>query len=144
MKKTLFLLSALFIFACSSDDSSDNSNDISIIGKWYVVKYEFYEDGVLDNVDNVKQYETNGCRSYFELKSDYTLEFATYFSDCSGFDGQTFGTWEMLESTNQLRLNYNSGAFDWTILTFDENNLTIEIEDCDNIGCVKDVNFYER
>jgi hypothetical protein len=50
----------------------------------------------------------------------------------------------MLESTNQLRLNYNSGAFNWTILTFDENNLTIEIEDCDNIGCVKDVNFYER
>ena len=142
--KKLLLLSALFIFACSSDDSNDNSNDISIIGKWYVVKYEFYEDGVLDNVDNVKQYQTNGCRSYFELKSDYTLEFGNYFTDCSGFDGQTFGTWEMLESTNQLRLNYNSGTFDWAILTFDENNLTIEIEECDNIGCDKSVNFYER
>ena len=141
--KKLLLLSALFIFSCS-DDSNDNSNYTSIIGKWYVVKYEFYEDGVLDNADNVKQYETNGCRSYFELKSDYTLEFATYFSDCSGFDGQIFGTWEMLENTNQLRLNYNSSTFDWTILTFDENNLTMEIEDCDNIGCFRDVNFYER
>lgn len=141
--KKLLLISALFIFSCS-DDSNDNSNYTSIIGKWYVVKYEFYEDGVLDNADNVKQYETNGCRSYFELKSDYTLKFATYFSDCSGFDGQIFGTWEMLENTNQLRLNYNSSTFDWTILTFDENNLTMEIEDCDNIGCFRDVNFYER
>ena len=142
--KKLLLLSALLIFACSSDDSNDNSSDTSIIGQWYVIKYEFYEDGVLDNVENVKQRETNGCRSYLELKSDYTLEFVAYFSDCSGFDGQTFGTWEMLENTNQLRLNYNSGTFDWTILTFDENNLTIEIEDCDNIGCFRDVNFYER
>ena len=143
--KKLLILSVLFIFACSSDNS-DISNDITIVGKWDVVKHEGYYEGILDEVDNVKQYEINGCRSYIELKSDYTLEFATYFSDCSGFDGQTFGTWEILESTNQLRLNFNSGTFDWTILTLDENNLTIELEECDNIGnCYyRYVNFYER
>jgi len=146
MKKT-FLLSALIIFACSSEDSNNNSNDISIIGKWYVVKHEGYADGILDDVDNVKQYETNGCRSYIELKSDYTFEYAIYFSDCSGFDGQTYGTWGMLENSNQLRLNYNSGTFDWTILTFDEINLTIELEEYvqgEVIDSYRYVNFYER
>ena len=145
--KKLLLLSALFILSCSSDDSNDNSNDISIIGKWYVVKHEGYEDGILDYVDNVKQYETNGCRSYIELKSDYTFEYTIYFSDCSGFDGQTYGTWEMLENSNQLRLNYNSGTFDWTILTFDEINLTIELEEYvqgEVIDSYRYVNFYER
>ena len=52
----------------------------------------------------------------------------------------------MLENSNQLRLNFNSGTFDWTILTFDENNLTIELEECDSIGnCYyRHLNFYER
>ena len=144
--KKLLILTAVLVFACSSDDSSDNSNDITIIGKWYVVKHEGYYDGILDDVDNVKQNEINGCRSYIELKSDYTFEYVSYFSDCSGFNSQTYGTWEMLENSNQLRLNYNSDTFDWTILTFDENNLTIELEECDNIGnCYyRYVNFYER
>ena len=142
----LLLLSALIIFACSSDDSSDTNDDITIIGKWYVVKHEGYYDGILDDVDNVKQYEINGCRSYIEFKSDYTFEYVSYFSDCSGFNQQINGTWGMLENSNQLRLNFNSGTFDWTILTFDENNLTIELEECDSIGnCYyRHLNFYER
>ena len=40
MKKTLFLLSALLIFSCSSDDSNDNnSNDINsdFVGTWTAI-----------------------------------------------------------------------------------------------------------
>ena len=70
--KRILILTTLLIFACSSDDSSD-TNDITIIGKWYVVKHEGYYEGILDDVDNVKQYEINGCRSYIEFKSDYTF-----------------------------------------------------------------------
>ena len=145
MKKLFYLFLAISFAACSNDESDDNiNNDISIIGKWYVIKYEFYENDVLDEVDNVKQYETNGCRSYFDIKSDYTLEYGTYFTDCSGFDGKTFGTWDWLKNSNTLRLNYNSGTYDWTVLTFDETNLTIEIEECNNLGCERQIEFYER
>ena len=141
--KKLILLSALLIFACSSDDHNEDISS-SIIGKWYVIKYEYYEEGVLDSTENVKEIETNGCRSYFDIKSDYTLEFVTYFSDCSGMDGQTLGTWELINNSNTLQLNYNSGTFNWDIMTFDSNNLTIQIEDCDTIGCFKNINYYER
>jgi len=147
MKKLSYLFLALIIVACSDDSSDGSSNDgnqLSIIDKWYVIKYEFYEDDILDNIDNVKERETNGCRSYFELKTDYTLEFVNYFSDCSGMDGQVFGTWELIDNTNTLRLNYNSATFDWDIITFNDNILTIQIEDCDDIGCYKMINFYER
>ena len=146
MKKLLYLFLTVLIVGCSDDDDGGNANNdqLSIIDKWYVIKYEFYEDGILDNVENVKEIETNGCRSYFELKTDYTIEFVNYFSDCSGIDGQTFGTWELIDNSNTLRLNYNSETFDWDIITFNDNNLTIQIEDCDDIGCYTMISFYER
>ena len=145
MKKLIYLFLTVLIVACSGEDGGNANNEqLSIIDKWYVIKYEFYEDGILDNIENVKERETNGCRSYFELKTDYTIEFVNYFSDCSGIDGQTFGTWELIDNSNTLRLNYNSGTFDWDIITFNENNLTIQIEDCDDIGCYTMISFYER
>ena len=145
MKKLLYLFLTVLIVACSGEDGGNANNEqLSIIDKWYVIKYEFYEDGILDNIENVKERETNGCRSYFELKTDYTIEFVNYFSDCSGIDGQTFGTWELIDNSNTLRLNYNSETFDWDIITFNENNLTIQIEDCDDIGCYTMISFYER
>ena len=140
MKKLIYLFLTVLIVACSSDDEGGVNADNSIVDKWYVVKYEAYEDGILSYIDNVKENETNGCRSYFELKNDYTQEYVNYFSDCSGIDVEGSGTWELINNSNTLRLNYNPETFDWDIITFNDNNLTIQIQ----AGYLLLVNYYER
>tara|TARA_B100000035_G_scaffold312891_1_gene325332 strand:- start:1630 stop:2064 length:435 start_codon:yes stop_codon:yes gene_type:complete len=144
MKNLILLLFIPLVFACS-DEGVNNSEDVSVIGKWYAVKYEYYSNGVLDNIDNIEEYEINGCRSYVEFNSDSSLEFATVFLDCSGFDGQTYGTWELINNSNTLRMSYNSGTFDWDIVTLDNNNLVLEIEECEgNDECFRTIMFYEK
>ena len=62
MKKTLFLLSALLIFACSSDDSSDNSNQ-TFLERYDGVVWED-NDGYLafySNPSSIKRF-SNECR----------------------------------------------------------------------------------
>jgi hypothetical protein len=151
--KKLLLLSALLIFACSSDDSNDNnddSNQTSIISKWYSVKIEHYEDGVLMEVDNVKEYEVNGCRSYLDIKSDYTFEYFTPFVNCDGVDGQVFGTWELINNDTTLKVYFDSEGElvspELDIITLNNNNLVTEGEEyCDggNI-CEFEIEYFER
>ena len=47
--KKLFLLSALLIFACSSDDN-DNSNPTSIEGKWNLSSQTY--NGIAENLNS--------------------------------------------------------------------------------------------
>ena len=54
MKKLLYLFLTVLIVGCSGEDSNANNDQLSIIDKWYVIKYEFYEDGILDNIENVR------------------------------------------------------------------------------------------
>ena len=46
MKKLLYLFLTVLIVGCSSDDGGNA--DYSIVDKWYVVKYEAYEDVVVN------------------------------------------------------------------------------------------------
>ena len=46
MKKLLYLFLTVLIFGCSGDDGGNA--DYSIVDKWYVVKYEAYEDVVVN------------------------------------------------------------------------------------------------
>ena len=39
--KKLLLLSALLIFACSSDEGYDNSNALSIVGRWNLTSVKY-------------------------------------------------------------------------------------------------------
>jgi uncharacterized protein YcfL len=43
--KRILILTAILIFACSSDDSSDtnDNNQFSIIDKWYLIELVGYE-----------------------------------------------------------------------------------------------------
>jgi len=128
MKKLLYLLFAVTFIGCS--DSSENEIDnISIVGTWYQIKTEYYDNNVLDNTDNTKEEQGNGCRSYFDFNSDGSLEIVNTFSDCSGIDGQQFGTWELINNSNILSLGYNSGTSEWEIIVLDEDNLTIKHEE---------------
>ena len=139
MKKILYILLAITFIGCS--DSSENEVDnISIAGTWYEIKTEGYENNVLDNVENTKELEVNGCRSYFDFNSDGSLEIVSPFNDCSGFDGQHFGTWELINNSNILSLGYNSGTFEWEIIVLDEDNLTIKYEE----GTLKDIMYFEK
>tara|TARA_B110001450_G_C17260015_1_gene335115 strand:- start:98 stop:523 length:426 start_codon:yes stop_codon:yes gene_type:complete len=139
MKKLLYIFLAMTLIGCS--DSSENEVDnISIVGTWYEIKTEGYENNVLDNVENTKELQVNGCRSYFDFNSDGSLEIVSPFNDCSGFDGQQFGTWELINNSNILSLGYNSGTFEWEIIVLDEDNLTIKYEE----GTLKDIMYFEK
>ena len=139
MKKLLYLLFAVTFIGCS--DSSENEIDnISIVGTWYQIKTEYYDNNVLDNTDNTKEEEVNGCRSYFDFNSDGSLEIVNTFSDCSGIDGQQFGTWELINNSNILSLGYNSGTFEWEIIVLDEDNLTIKYEE----GTFRSIMYFEK
>ena len=127
------------LIGCS--DSSENEVDnISIVSKWYEIKTEGYKNNVLDYVENTKELQVNGCRSYFDFNSDGSLEIVSPFNDCSGFDGQQFGTWELINNSNILSLGYNSGTFEWEIIVLDEDNLTIKYEE----GTLKDIMYFEK
>ena len=139
MKNLLYIFLTIIFTGCSN--SSENEVDsISIVDKWYVIKTEYYENNVLDNTDNTKEIEVNGCRSYYEFKSDGTAEFTTVFIDCSGLDGQQFGTWELINNSNILSLGYNSGTFEWEVLVLDDDNLTIQLKN----GVEKDIVYLEK
>ncbi len=139
MKKLLYLFFAITLLGCSS--SSENElNNPSILGKWYEIKTEGYVNNELDNIDNTKELQGNGCRNYFDFNSDGTVEFVSPFNDCSGFDGQSFNTWELINNSNTLRMNYNSITADWEIIVLDEDNLTIEYEQ----GTEKLIMYFEK
>ena len=46
MKKLIYIFLTVLIVGCSSDDGGNA--DYSIVDKWYVVKYEAYEDVVVN------------------------------------------------------------------------------------------------
>ena len=134
MKKTLFLLSALFIFACSSDDSSNSNNDnnnSSIIGYW-----NFYSAlGVTlcgSTVNDTVYYDSECyCDGLFiEFNSDGT--FRDYYDFISaGNPGCSeeilIGTWT--NSGNEYQLNYNVGYTDiYTINIVDDNTMSYEFD----------------
>jgi len=141
MKNILYLFFAITLFGCGSDDTEPYLHgEPSILGKWYEIKTEYYENNILDNVDNTKEEEVNGCRTYFDFNSDGSLEIVSPFIDCSGFDGRQFGTWELINNSNILSLGYNSGTFEWEIIVLDEDNLTIKYED----GTEKSIMYFEK
>ena len=65
MKKTLFLLSALFIFACSSDDSNDN-NDNNVPDGQYFFEIEFAGEThrIQGNTSEMFTNGQNACSAY--------------------------------------------------------------------------------
>ena len=74
MKKILYILLAITFIGCS-DSSANEVDNISIAGTWYEIKTEYYENNVLDNVENTKEVQVNGCRSYFDLNRNSSSDY---------------------------------------------------------------------
>ena len=129
--KKLFLLSALLIFACSSDDSNDNNNQNSIIGNWQLSC--ICEDGlpvegnsltVCDLQSNMTFLESNtGNYEYYDedgFEGDCIMQFSdiiwsqenssSYYVTIVDLDGES-GT--------------SLGVIDGDTLTIDDNGIDV-------------------
>ena len=99
MKNILYLFLAFALFSCSDDDNSDtnddNSNQFSIIDKWYLVEYVGYQSDNITFTENFKSIEVNGCRSSFEFKNDGTYFEERVELECNGFEYQEVGNWDL-------------------------------------------------
>ena len=84
--KKLILLTALFIFACSSDDNDNNNNNSNdpIVGTWEI----FYSEGLDSSNQWEGGFDTPIGDFTFIFKSD-----GTYDVIDSGFLEQNWGTW---------------------------------------------------
>ncbi len=78
MKKLLVLFVALSAFtftSCSDDDKNPQSNENSILGKWYL--YSFKDEGELE----IEKYECEN-KDYYDFKSNGKVDFVTFDQDC--------------------------------------------------------------
>ena len=109
--KKLLLLSALLIFACSSDDSDDNSNLTSIEGKWNLSSQTY--NGLTENL--------NSCdlESYMQLSNNGSGLYYMYYTDFPdnpeiepcGLDS-TFDVSSSLISNNTFSMTWDYGDGD--------------------------------
>lgn len=85
-KKKLAFLSLIIVFtvllSCSKDDDNKNVN-ASLVGKWYLIKGEYYDS----NGERFSSFDAPAlnlsCPSYKEYKSDGTFFHILMSSDCS-------------------------------------------------------------
>lgn len=87
-KKALFsVLTLTMVFAiltsCSKDDDNNNNVNVSLVGKWYLIKGEYYDS----NGQRFSSFDAPplnlSCPSYKEYKSDGTFFHIGMLSDCS-------------------------------------------------------------
>ena len=132
--KKLLLLSALLIFACSSDDSDDNSNLTSIEGKWNLSSQTY--NGLAENL--------NSCdlESYMQLSNNGLGLYYIYYTDFPdnpeiepcGLD-RTFDVSSSLISNNTFSMtwDYGDGDIEAGEAVINNNTLTFNsVYDGDN------------
>ena len=132
--KKLLLLSALLIFACSTDDSDDNSNLTSIEGKWNLSSQTY--NGLTENL--------NSCdlESYMQLSNNSSGLYYIYYTDFPdnpeiepcGFDS-TFDVSSSLISNNTFSMtwDYGDGDIEAGEAVINNNTLTFtSVYDGDN------------
>ena len=115
--KKLFLLSALLIFACSSDDS-DNSNSTSFEGRWNL-------NSISEN--GVEIHDSCDLETYMVLSESNTGTYHQYYSDdpdtepC-GLDATYQLTWSQVNGS-YYNISFDFGGSFPAVLT---NVLTID------------------
>ncbi|MAP05622.1 MAG: hypothetical protein CMP79_03155 [Formosa sp.] len=115
--KKLTLLSALLIFACSSDDS-DNSNSKSFEGRWNL-------NSISEN--GVEIHDSCDLETYMVLSESNTGTYHQYYSDdpdtepC-GLDATYQLTWSQVNGSN-YNISFDFGGSFPAVLT---NVLTID------------------
>ena len=121
MKKIIYLFLTLLIVSCSSDDSSDPSND-SLLGEWNSYRSE-----------EISENCSVGTQSYsFNFLADGT------FTSDDWSQGLCDGTWENLGNTQfNYRLYYNCDSYEENMeIIFYCNNNVMRFTDEYTVGYV--------
>ncbi len=111
--KKLLLVSALFIFACSSDDSSNNLQNDSIIGTWKYYNIQAFNQNdelLMDFISGTDCFYMSECQfnSDYFVYTDSTYSAFTFWED-DGADCQNGEIMEFDGCTNVFitTANYN-------------------------------------
>ena len=98
--KKLLLLSALFLFSCSSDDESEPNEINDLIGTWYLVSWEL--DGQSQNLDSCD------LMSYIMFNSNSSFSriwYETVSGDCI-IEGNDTGSFVYSSENNSITLEF--------------------------------------
>lgn len=98
--KKLLLLSALFVFSCSSDDESEPNEINDLIGTWYLVSWEL--DGQSQNLDSCD------LMSYIMFNSNSNFSriwYQTVSGDCI-ISGNDTGSFVYSSENNSITLEF--------------------------------------
>lgn len=136
---TLTLVLAATIMGCSNDD--DNTSSPTIVGKWKAVKYEYYTDGVLDEIENVVEDNTN-CPDYVEFKSEGTFVSIENDANCNSTADES-GTYVF----NGTTLTYTVSGFteSLTVISLTTTDLKTDFSETSSDGTVfKSVAYFKK
>jgi len=131
MKKLILLLFIPLVFACSDDDSNEESG--SIEGRWYVTEY--YEDG--------EEYILEDCdlESYMDLLEGGTGEYYLYYTDgppepCGLDIIYSIDYYSVPNTANMfsITVHYEDGSYSTAEGILEGNTLTLDVIDEDIIS----------
>lgn len=104
MKKIVFFsaLLSLSLVSCKDDDNTTTAPEVTVAGKWNLVKSETFEDGTLTNTEDLKPGSCN--YDYYDLKSG-GLKDEIYHNEDDNCATDNFpGTWSYSESNKYVTM----------------------------------------
>lgn len=104
MKKLVALsaLLSLTLVSCGDDDNKAPVAEVTVAGKWNLVKSETYEDGTLTDTENLK---SGSCDyDYFDLKSGGVKDEVYHNEQDNCTPDNWPGTWSYSESNKYVTM----------------------------------------
>ena len=120
MKKIITLSLIFIIFSCTPDKESDNKA-VSIIGKWKLLKIEYYENNFLVETEIYEHIAQ--CPNYVEFNSDNSFQ-SIYFYDNCEMEIEDEGTYNFSNSILFTTTNNITEQLNVTTLTNNEMQIT--------------------
>ncbi len=131
---TLVLLTGLTILSCSSNDDKNETKDKQelLIGKWKKIKLATIcaPDNEISEEYSVCQQK--GTTTFYANGTYLDIPYIEYNNECIS-DGETSGTWQIVNNQLQIKRDGNPNAINNTLFEVSENSLKIggEDEPCD-------------
>lgn len=142
MKKIFLPFAVLSIMACSSNDEESQTNNASIIGKWYIEKAEKYTSGNKKTEVNI----SSGCKKEstheFTEKSIVSITFSPENNSCVQTDVVTRNY--TYDPVSKKFWYEGEKDFAYTVSQLTQTNLVLEdhFEDIDGDGIKDVIKFY--
>ncbi len=142
MKKIFFPFAVLSIMACSSNDDAPQTNNASIVGKWYIDKTEKYTSGNKKTEVNT----SSGCEKEstheFTEKSMISTTFSPKNNSCVQTDVVTRNY--TYDPVSKQFWYEGEKDFPYTISQLTQTDMVLEdhLEDVDGDGIKDVIRFY--